>query len=85
LGFVNLNRLKRCFLTGWFRQPNQLVFQSPRLKTCISLFDIRPDSPRSATERAERGAGLWPTVADEIKHAGFLEGEAIETLPPIRL
>uniref|UniRef100_UPI0025FC7295 hypothetical protein n=2 Tax=Limnobacter TaxID=131079 RepID=UPI0025FC7295 len=25
------------------------------------------------------GAGHWPTVADEFKRAGFLEGEAIGT------
>jgi hypothetical protein len=31
------------------------------------------------------GAGPWPTVADEFKRAGFLEGEAIETPPPIGL
>jgi len=31
------------------------------------------------------GAGLWPTVAGEFKRAGFLEGEAIETPPPIGL
>ncbi|WP_341709987.1 hypothetical protein [Limnobacter sp.] len=29
------------------------------------------------------GAGPWPTVAGEFKRAGFLEGEAIETPPPI--
>ncbi len=51
----------------------------PRLKTCISLFEVRTDSPSLAKVTTKLGAGLWPTVACEFKRAGFLEGEAIGT------
>jgi hypothetical protein len=70
---------------GWFQCPlgancSQAGFNAHsaripivRLKTCLSLFEIHPDSPPSAKGKAEGGVDRWSNVAGEFKRAGFLE------------
>ncbi|WP_291809061.1 hypothetical protein [Limnobacter sp.] len=70
---------RNCLIKQRDYWPNQRESQSfarkpvdPLLKFILTHLARQKSGP-------SLGAGHWPTVADEFKRAGFLEGEAIGT------
>ncbi|EDM83094.1 hypothetical protein LMED105_00787 [Limnobacter sp. MED105] len=67
----------------WLNQrsywPNQRESQSFARKPVDPLLKFTLTHLARQKSGPSLGAGHWPTVADEFKRAGFLEGEAIGT------